>query len=82
MDVVNPYKFIGFGAMDVANPYEFIRFGALLRISSLYTNFANGGTVKYHTKFTYMRILSFRTEFAVAYKEVSVNRNKPQKHRL
>ncbi len=27
MDVTNPYKFIGIGAMDVTKPYEFIRIG-------------------------------------------------------
>ncbi len=29
MDVTNPYKFIGFGAMDVTKPYKFIGFGAM-----------------------------------------------------
>ncbi len=26
MDVTEPYKFIGFGAMDVTKPYKFIGF--------------------------------------------------------
>ncbi len=27
MEVTNPYKFIGFGAMEVTKPYKFIGFG-------------------------------------------------------
>ncbi len=28
MEVTEPYRFIGFGAMEVTKPYEFIGFGA------------------------------------------------------
>ncbi len=28
-EILNPYKFIGFGAIEVTKPYKFIRFGAM-----------------------------------------------------